>query len=146
MMQTRGEGLVLSEAPMQGEAIPQSETLLVPGPGGMDVHGDGFDEIIPSAPSAPAPKMAGVQRAEVPDIISASPVVAGESAAGSPIPERELSQDEIEKLLSGSTPTAGGIRIFCGFPSPNLSRREREYAGCGPAYARGLYSSPLGRG
>jgi hypothetical protein len=63
----------------------------VPSPIGMDVHGDGFDEIIPAAqaPMKHAAAKPAEHKNETPP-----------AAADIP-PERELSAEEVEKLLSG---------------------------------------------
>lgn len=63
-------------------------------PTGVEVHGDGFDEIIPAAPPAKPLAAKSPETKEMP--VSAS------SQAGSALsPERELSPEEVAKLLDG---------------------------------------------
>jgi hypothetical protein len=78
---------------------PQELQSMEPGLTGLDIHGDGFDEIIPvPAPSklAPAakPVHTGSAQQQAPEVI---PVAAGDAP---PIPERELSAEEIDALLN----------------------------------------------
>jgi len=92
-----------AEEPLVPESAtsPQTEGV-TPGPGGMDVHGDGFDEIIPATAS---PKPAAMMKSSTP--AEASPVPpappAQEPPAGAPpvSPETELSPEEVSKLLGG---------------------------------------------
>jgi len=75
-----------------GESVPAS---------GTEIHGDGFDEIIPAAHSA---KPAPARQAEPADVQSSAPAENASAAPEPlPVPERELSQDEIEKLLNGDS-------------------------------------------
>jgi hypothetical protein len=94
-----GPGSVVMEHPAvpEPEGAPQAEVTT--SPIGLDVHGDGFDEIIPSAPS---PAKAATHKAEAPKEAPKSThsgeTMAQPSADALP-PERELSPEEVEKLL-----------------------------------------------
>jgi hypothetical protein len=65
-------------------------------PSGMDVHGEGFDEIIPATP-APKPLISTTKPAQVREQAQSEP----QPSSGPAIPEKELSKEEIEKLLGG---------------------------------------------
>lgn len=73
-----------------GIAAPEAASS----PVGMDVHGDGFDEIIPAAPSTVKPQTAHKAIEHKEEMLP---------PAADPLPERELSSEEIEKLLSGKS-------------------------------------------
>jgi hypothetical protein len=79
--------------------MPQSDT--VPGAIGLDVHGDGFDEIIPTSPAAVKPVMKHSEPKPAQDMAVPSGQEAVHAAAVPPVSEKELSPEEVEKLLSG---------------------------------------------
>jgi hypothetical protein len=89
--------------------VPDADSVRLPAdmtnPVGTDVHGDGFDEIIPSAQmpvKPPAPLKFAEPKAEQKAEQKADAPVATPDANGLP-PERELSAEEVEKLLGGQS-------------------------------------------
>lgn len=61
---------------------------------GTDIHGDGFDEIIPA--NTPVTPPAPLKHAEHKDEVPPASAMPAE-----PVPQRELSAEEVEKLLGG---------------------------------------------
>ena len=101
--ETQGEIVPSDEAPSSVSTL--TEPLLASQPAavapnddspiGTDVHGDGFDEIIPS--TAPVKPPASLKQSE-----SKEEMQAPTQAQSSELPpERELSPEEVEKLLGG---------------------------------------------
>lgn len=83
--------------------VPAAQLAPEPaGSAGVEVHGDGFDEIIPMQQPAvktevkPVPMFAHEQ--QTPEPRAEIPAVSGDSTAS---PEQALSPEEVEKLLNG---------------------------------------------
>ncbi len=70
-------------------------------PIGMDVHGDGFDEIIPTAQAAKPAAAKPHAPVEAQKPAPAEEAAPQPAAASDLPPERELSAEEVEKLLGG---------------------------------------------
>lgn len=75
------------------DAEQQAPAQVVTNPTGVEVHGDGFDEIIPAQLSTS--QMGVVKQSEDGTISADKP------AQEEPLQEQELTQDEINKLLNG---------------------------------------------
>jgi hypothetical protein len=67
-----------------------------PGPAGMEVHGDGFDEIIPGAvPVKP------VHARPAEEHLSPPATIAADEAPAASVPAKELSPADVDRLLGG---------------------------------------------
>lgn len=78
--------------PVAPEPAGSVTQAISPGAAGMDVEGDGFNEIIPAAPAMKLPTVK-------PQNTQTAPPQAEAAAEPKLPPERELSPEEIEKLL-----------------------------------------------
>lgn len=89
MLSAEGEETALLTVPFT--ELPDPAQAPAPAAIGIEVKGDGFDEIIPSRPAAALPLPAA----------QAEPAAAPVAATPVPEPEKNLSAEEIDALLSG---------------------------------------------